>query len=126
MRMSAGQPDRISRLVAEELLATIFGEDLAGCPVSLDQVAAIIQTAIEERAQQDTKLLEIYDTVVSSIHQLATPPESAKSAGPDELRSLLGERMDAIRAITTKTLETTARVKAERSGSSGESQGAAT
>lgn len=115
-RMSEGQPDRISRLVAEELLATIFGEDLAGCPVSLDQAAAIIQTAMEERAQQDTKLLEIYDTVVSSIHQLATPPESAKSAGPDELRSLLGERMDAIRAITIKTLETTARVKAERSG----------
>jgi len=114
--MSAGQPDRISRLVAEELLATIFGEDLAGCPVSLDQVATIIQSAIEERAQQDTKLLEIYNTVVSSIHQLATPPESAKSAGPDELRSLLGERMDAIRAITTKTLETTARVKTERSG----------
>jgi hypothetical protein len=116
-RMNAGQPDRISRLVAEELLATIFGEDLTGCSVSLDQVASIIQNAIEERAQQDTKLLGIYDTVISSIHQIATPPESAKSAGPDELRSLLGERMDAIRSITIKTLETTARIKAERSGS---------
>ena len=102
--------------MAEELLSTIFGDDLAGCPVSLDQVAAIVQTAIEERAQQDTKLLGIYDTVISSIHQIATPPESAKSAGPDQLRSLLGERMDAIRAITIKTLETTARIKAERTG----------
>ena len=37
--MSEGQPDRISRLVAEEVLAVIFGEDLSGCPVSLDQVA---------------------------------------------------------------------------------------
>ena len=114
--MSAGQPDRISRLVAEELLATIFGEDLTGCPVSLDQVAAIIQDAVEQRAQQDTRLLEIYDTVVSSIHQLATPPDAARSPGPNELRSLLSERLDAIRAITSKTLETSARVKAERSG----------
>jgi hypothetical protein len=125
-RMSAGQPDRVSKLIAEELLAAIFGEDLTGCTVSLDQVAGIIQNAIEERAQQDTKLLEIYDTVVSSIHQLATPPPSAKSAGPAELRSLLGERLDAIRAITIKTLETTARIKAERSGSSGIGQGGET
>ena len=115
--MGQQQPDRISRLVAEELLATIFGDDLAGCPVSLDQVASIIQNALEERAQQDTKLLEIYDTVVASIHEIATPPESARSAGPNELRSLLGERLDAIRAITIKTLETTAHIKAERTGS---------
>lgn len=114
--MSGRQPDRVSRLVAEELLATIFGEDLTGCPVSLDQVASIIQNAMEERTRQDTKLLEIYDTVISSIHEIATPPESAKSAGPNELRSLLGERLDAIRAITIKTLETTARIKAERTG----------
>jgi hypothetical protein len=124
--MSQGQPDRVSRLVAEELLATIFGEDLTGCPVSLDQVAAIVQEALEQRAQQDAKLLEIYDTVISSIHQLATPPASAKSAGPNELRSMLGERLDAVRAITIKTLETTARVKAERSGSGDPSQGAGT
>jgi hypothetical protein len=115
--MSEGQPDRISRLVAEELLATIFGEDLTGCPVSLDQVAAIIRDALEQRAEQDSKLIDLFKTVVSSILQLATPPESAKSAGPDELRSLLGERMDAIRAITLKTLETVGRIEAERHGS---------
>ena len=70
--MSAGEPDRISKLVAEELLATIFGEDLAGCTVSLDEVAAIIQRTVDERAQQDTRLLDTYDTVVSSIHQLGS------------------------------------------------------
>jgi hypothetical protein len=116
--MSEGQPDRVSRLVAEELLATIFGDDLAGCRVSLDDVARIIQTAIEQRVQQEAKLLDLYNTVVASIHQLTTPPESARTAGPNELRSLLGERMDAIRAITTKTLETTARIRAERTGES--------
>ena len=116
--MSA-EPDRISRLVAEELLATIFGEDLSGCPVSLDQVATIVQRTVDERSQQDTRLLETYDTVVSSIHQLATPPESARSAGPEELRSLLGDRLDAIRTITNKTIEMSARVKVERRGSTG-------
>ena len=114
--MNAGQPDRISRLVAEELLTVLFGEDLTGCPVPLDEVAAIVQRAVEERAQQDGRLLDTYDTVVASIHHLATPPGSAKAAGPDELRSLLGERLDAIRTITTKTLEISTRVKAERKG----------
>jgi hypothetical protein len=115
-RMSAGQPDRISRLVAEELLAAIFGEDLTGCTVSLDEVAIIIQRTVDERAEQDGRLLETFDTVVASIHQLATPPASAKGAGPDELRSMLGERLDAIRTITTKTIEMSARVKQERKG----------
>jgi len=114
--MSAGQPDRISRLVAEELLEKIFGEDLTGCPVSLDEVAAIVQRTVDERAQQDSRLFDTYDTVVTSIHQLATPPESARNASPEELRSLLGDRLDAIRTITTKTLEMSIRVKQERQG----------
>jgi hypothetical protein len=112
--MTAGEPDRISRLVAEELLASIFGEDLEGCRVTLDEVAAIIQRTVDERAQQDTRLLDTYDTVVSSIHQLATPPGSAREASPEDLRSLLGERLDAIRTITAKTIEMSARVKKER------------
>ena len=117
--MSAGEPDRISRLVAEELLATIFGEDLSGCTVSLDEVAAIIQRTVNERAQQDIKLIDTYDTVISSIHQLATPPESARGASPEDLRSLLGERLDAIRTITTKTIEMSGRVKKERGDGAG-------
>lgn len=115
-RMSESEPSRVSRLVAEELLATIFGDDLSGCPVTLDEVAAIIHRTLEERAAQDRKLLEMLNTVVASILKLATPPESARTASPDELRSLLGERLDAIRAITLKTIETTARIDAERKG----------
>jgi hypothetical protein len=122
--MSERQPDRMSRLVAEELLATIFGDDLTGCPVSLDQVALIVQDSVEQRADQDAKLLDLHATVVNSIHQLATPPASAQKAGPDELRSLLSERLDAIRAIASKTIETMERVKMERKGS--DAQGAGT
>ena len=106
----------MSRLVAEELLAAIFGDDLTGCPVSLDQVALIVQDAVEQRAAQDAKLLDLHSTVMSSIYQLATPPESAKTVGPNELRSMLSERLDAIQALATKTIETMEHVKAERSG----------
>ncbi len=114
--MSEAQPDRVSRLVAEQILATIFGDDLSGCPVSLDQVAIVVHEALQQRAEQDAKLIDLFKTVTSSILQVATPPESAKSAGPDELRSLLGERMDAIRSIALKTLDTITRIEQERSG----------
>jgi hypothetical protein len=124
--MSERRPDRMSRLVAEELLATLFGDDLAGCPVSLDQVALIVQDAVEQRAAQDAKLLDLHSTVVNSIHQLATPPVSAQNAGPNELRSLLSERLDAIRAIATKTIETMERVKVERTGANDAGHGADT
>ncbi len=124
--MSEREPDRMSRLVAEELLATIFGDDLTGCPVSLDQVALFVQDAVEQRAAQDAKLLDLHSTVVNSIHQLATPPVSAQNAGPNELRSLLSERLDAIRAIAMKTIETMERVKIERSGANDVDQGAGT
>ena len=115
--MSEAQPDRVSRLVAEQILATIFGDDLSGCPVSLDQVALVVHDALQQRAEQDAKLIDLFKTVTASILQVATPPESAKSASPDQLRSLLGERMDAIRAITVKTLETISRIEIERHGS---------
>lgn len=115
----------MSRLVAEELLAAIFGDDLTGCPVSLDQVALIVQDAVEQRAAQDARLLDLHSTVVNSIYQLATPPESAKTVGPNELRSMLSERLDAIQALATKTIETMERVKAERSGPGEADQGAA-
>ena len=124
--MSERQPDRMSRLVAEELLATIFGDDLAGCPVSLDEVAVIVQEAVEQRAAQDAKLLDLHSTVVTSIQHLATPPVSAQNAGPNELRTLLSERLDAIRAIAIKTIETMDRVKAERSGPGEANQDAGT
>jgi hypothetical protein len=124
--MSEAKPDRISRLVAEQILATIFGDDLAGCPVSLDQIAAIVQDAQLQRAAEDSKLIELFKTVVESILQVATPPESAKSAGPNELRSLLGERLDAVRAITAKTLDTIARIQRERSGTTDPEEGAGT
>lgn len=114
--MSAEVPDRISRLVAEEVLTLIFGEDLAGCTVSLDDVARVIQRTVNERAEQDARLIETYNTVIASIHELATPPASAKDASPDQLRSILGERLDAVSIITTKTLEMCSRIQRERRG----------
>lgn len=108
------RPDRISKLVAEEVLRVIYGDDFAGCPVGLDQIAVIIHDAMEQRAGQDQKFLEVYDQVIGSLHQLSTPPVPEQVPGPEELRAILGERLDAIHAITTKTINTTAMVRAQR------------
>jgi hypothetical protein len=115
--MSAdAQPDKLSRLVAEEVLRTIYGDDFAGCKVSLDDVATVVHDAMLQRAAQDRAIVETYEAVIVSLHQLSTPPEAAKVTSPDELRTLLGQRLDAIRAITGKAVAMAARVKAQRSG----------
>jgi hypothetical protein len=110
------EPDRMAKLVAEEILRAIYGDDFTGCSVSLDQIAAIIHEAVRERVGYDQQIVELYETVVESLYQLSTPPDATKVAGPNELRSLLSERLDAIHTITSKTIETTARVKAQRFG----------
>ena len=36
------QPDKLALLAAEEVLRTIYGDDLKGCPVKLERIASII------------------------------------------------------------------------------------
>jgi hypothetical protein len=108
------QPDKVARLIAEEVLRTIYGDDLKGCSVSLDQIGSIIHEAIRERLIYHEQIVQMYETVVQSLNQLSTPPDVSKVTGPNELRSLLSERLDAIHTITSKTIDMTARVKAER------------
>lgn len=111
---SDAQPDKLAMLVSEEVLRTIFGDDLQGCPVTLEQIAAIIHDAVEQRSAQDRNLLETFQQLVEAIHMLSTPPEASKVPNPDELRTLLTQRLDAIHTITTKTLKTTALLEAQR------------
>ena len=107
-------PDKLATLAAEEVLRTIFGDDLHGCTVSLDTIAKIIGDTIEQRSEEDKDLIEMYEKLVEAIDLLSTPPASEKVPGPDELRSLLGERLDAIRTLTQKTKKTTDSLKALR------------
>jgi hypothetical protein len=115
--MSANaQPERLAIVAAEEILGTIYGDDLKGCTVSLEAIATIIDTALKQRAAQDQGIFEMYEKVVEALHLLSTPPDGSKVSGPDALRSLLGERLDTIHALTTKTIATTTRLKSERTG----------
>lgn len=101
-------------LVGEEILGTIFGEDLQGCPVTLEQIARIVQDSANQRREQDKNLIETLGQLVEAIHLLSTPPDLSKVPNPDELRSLLTERLDAIHTITTRTLKTTAMLHAQQ------------
>jgi phosphomannomutase len=107
------QNDNLAVLTAEEILRTIYGDDFKGCTVSLDAIAAMVDHALKQQEAQSRELRELYEKVVEATHLLSTPPDATKVTEQVQLNTLLSERLDAIRAITTKTLETTARVKAQ-------------
>ena len=108
------QPAKLALAAAEEILRSIYGDDLKGCSVSLDQVAAPVQEALRLSAAENSALLEVYEKVVEAIHLLASPPQNAQSLDPGQLRSLLSERLDMIRSVTQRTMDTTAKVKSDR------------
>jgi hypothetical protein len=105
------EPDKLASFLAEEILRTIYGDDYQGCTVSPDQIAAVIQKGLQLRQAQTNDLLELYEKVVEAVDLLSTPPDRSKVTDPDKLRALLGERLDGIHAVTTKTIRTTALVR---------------
>jgi len=103
----ASTPDPAARHAAEEVLRTIYGDDFRGCTVSLDEIARVIGQTMEPGAARNRELIKLYEQLVEALHLLATPPDHAKELGPDELRSLLGDRLDKIHELTSRTLATT-------------------
>ncbi|HMJ66856.1 MAG TPA: hypothetical protein VK615_16055 [Candidatus Binatia bacterium] len=115
--MSAdGESDKLITSTSEEVLRTIFGDDLHGCNVRLETIAAIIKDGLQQRSEEDADLIDMYEKLVEALDLLSTPPDPSKIAGPDELRTLLGERLDSIHALTQKTKKTTESLKALRKG----------
>jgi hypothetical protein len=106
-----GQPDKLASFLAEEVLRAIYGDDYKGCSTSPDQLASVIQNGLERQKSQCDDLLELYEKVVEAINLLSTPPDVSKITDPDQLRTLLSERLDGIHAVTTKTIQTTAMVR---------------
>src|SRR6266478_2424628 len=98
-----GQPDRLALFIAEEVLRTIYGDDFIGCRVTPDQIAGVIAEGLKAERTATHELLELYEKVVEAVHLLSTPPENQLVADPNEVRTLLGERLDSIHAVTTKT-----------------------
>jgi len=101
-------PDPLSMEAAEEVLRRIFGDDLAGCPVTLDEIARVIHQGIGQGTDQQKELIEMYEKAIEAVNLLSTPPGPAEVSNPEQLRSLLGDRLDAILKLTQKVMSTTA------------------
>ena len=106
-----GQPDKVALAIAEEVLRTIYGDDFIGCKVTPDQIGAVVAEGLQHERAHRGELIELYEKVVEAIHLLSTPPENKSLNDPNEVRTLLGERLDSIHAVTTRTMETTAAAK---------------
>lgn len=106
--MARGQ---IATAVAEEILRRIYGDDLIGCKVSLEEIAAVIEEGLRHDQQHQRDLIEMYEKAVEAISLLSTPPQTEDVPSPEQLRSLLGERLDAILKLARKVMDTTARLQ---------------
>lgn len=92
---------------AEEILRIIYGEDLRGCAVSVDRIAAVVQAALEEQARGVREMAELHLKALEAVQLLSTPPTGGHTLSPEDLRSLLGDRLDKIRELATKILAAT-------------------
>jgi hypothetical protein len=108
---SNAQPDKLALFLAEEILRTIYGDDYRGCTIRPDQIAEVIKKGLQQQQTQLQELVELYEKVVEAVDLLSTPPDAAKVTDPDQLRKLLGERLDGIHAVTAKTIQTTELVR---------------
>jgi len=108
------QPDPLAYVTAEDILRTIYGDDLTGCTVSLDSIAQIIDRSLTQTAARNGEWLELYEKVVEAVHILSTPPDKTKVTEADGLQALLTQRLDAINAVTTKTIQTLAIVRGKK------------
>ena len=108
---------KTARAAAEEILRIIYGDDLEGCTVSLDRITAVIATAMTGQAQVDRAIAELNDKAYEAIRLLSTPPANGQSLNADELRSLLGERLDKIQALAQKVIAATKAQKEIGAGS---------
>jgi len=101
------QMQTVSSAAAEEILRIIYGDDLEGCTVSLDRITEVISAAMAAEAQVDRAIAELHEKACEAIQLLSTPPAEGQSLNADELRSLLGERLDKIQNLTTKVIAAT-------------------
>ncbi|MEY2483935.1 MAG: hypothetical protein QOK24_2463 [Verrucomicrobiota bacterium] len=96
-----------ARVAAEEILRIIYGDDLEGCTVSLDRITTVISTTMAGQIQFERAIAELNEKAYEAIRLLSTPPPDGPSLNPDELRTLLGERLDKIQSLATKVIAAT-------------------
>lgn len=108
------QPEELAVPAAEEVLRTIYGDDLEGCAVSLESIGAPIADAIRRGAAQNDDIFDLYEKLVEALNRLSSPPPPIDGMTPEDLHVLLSERLDAIRELTANTITATAPIRAAR------------
>ena len=98
-------PSTPARQTAEKILQLIYGDDFAGCAVSLDELAAIVDGSIKEQRVVNGEIIDAFKKVVEAVHALSTPPDPADVKDSKQLQDVLGSRLDSIREITSKTIK---------------------
>jgi hypothetical protein len=98
---------KAARIAAEEILRIIYGDDLEGSTVSLDRITEVIAAAMAGQAQFDRAIADLNEKAYEAIRLLSTPPANGQSLNADELRSLLGDRLDKILTLATKVIAAT-------------------
>jgi hypothetical protein len=104
-----GPPEaaNVARGAAEEILRIIYGDDLEGCTVSLDRITEVIAAALAGHGQVTQAIADLHRKGYEAIQLLSSPPPDGQALGADELRSLLGERLDKIQSLTAKVIAAT-------------------
>ena len=103
--------DPIVSAVAEEVLRRIYGDDLVGCKVSLDEIAAIIEEGFKHDRNHQRELVEMYEKAIEALDLLSRPPQNPDIPKPEQLRSMLSDRLDAIQQLARKVMDTTSRLE---------------
>ena len=111
---SPSESDPVALQLAEDVLRHIYGDDLNGCTVNLEGVAEIIRKGINQQQKGANEMIDLYERLVEALHLLSNPPEAGKINDPTEWQTFLSQRLDSIHALTTKTMETTARVRPKK------------
>ena len=99
--------EKTATVAAEEVLRVIYGDDLNGCAVRLDDVSRVIRSAFEVHARNAADVADLHTKGFEAVQLLATPPPDGHTLSPEELRSLLGERLDKIRDLASKIVSAT-------------------
>ena len=99
--------EKSATAAAEEVLRVIYGDDLNGCAVRLDDVSRVVRSAFEKHARTAADVAELHTKGFEAVQLLATPPADGHTLSPEDLRSLLGERLDKIRELASKILNAT-------------------
>jgi hypothetical protein len=97
--------DEVARATAEEVLRIIFGPDLRGCAANVDEVVATIRSGLQQHAGVARELADLQTKAFEAVQLLATPPADGLSLSPEDLRSLLGDRLDKIRDLAAQVLQ---------------------